>query len=322
MKQYILPLLLSMVSFSSGNTQTLYAISSSGDLIRLFDTQCISEEMIASTDMSSPPGTFDIAYEQGILYTINICGLSTINPLNGDVNWIDPSWPFNVCGLGGDENGNLYVSGNDVYRYNILNETIDSLGSLYPYATAGDLEYVNGNLYISATDPNEGNVLLKVGLNPFSYSVVGSLPTEFFGLSKSLNLDQQHLYATSNSIPLKLYIVDITDASTNLICSDISTEQLIWGLTSTRDKLSADENTIDNIRISQDMDNQTLSIQLMDNVRLHYGIYDELGKMIINSNLTDELTTINTSSFSSGIYHIRFTNSYGIQVHQIRIVCI
>lgn len=302
------------------SAQSLYGITSEKDLVRIFPSGCTSEVVLNGTDMNPEPGSlWDITYEQGVLYGTQSSGICTINPVDGHVAWVDMGTAFDANGLTGDHNGTLYLAGSDVARFNTSSEVFELLGSLYPYHTSGDLEYVDGSLYITAADSLGAGYLLKAETNPFSYTVVGSIPSDCYGLTSSMDLDSEHLYISSFTT---LYLLDINDASTAPVCSPVSEISGIYGLTYTRDHLSLEDLHPGDIQISQDMISETLSITTRDKKISEFTIYNELGQKIAGNKLTDELTIINTSNYSAGVYLIRFMNNKGVVVDQVKIVCL
>lgn len=300
--------------------QSLYGITSENDLVRIFPSGCTTEVVLNGTDMNQGPSyIWDIAYEQGMLYGTYSSGICTINPIDGQVAWVNMGTAFDANGLTGDQNGILYLAGSDVARFNTSSEVFELLGSLSPYHTSGDVEYMNGSLYITAHDSLGSGFLLKAEINPFSYTVIGSIPNNCYGLTHSMDLDSEHLYVSSFNT---LYLLDINNASTSEVCSSISDISGIYGLTFTRDHLSIEDFHFGEIQISQDMISETLSITSLDKKVSEFSIYNELGQKIAGNKLTDELTIISTSDYSAGVYLIRFMNNTGVVVDQLKIVCL
>jgi len=305
-----------------GRTQSLYAITNHRDLIRIYTNNCTTEVVLLGSEMEHWVSLTDIAYAEGVLYGISYETLYSIDPVTGQMDTLSSDF-FSSSGLAADAGGNLYAGYGGIQRFNVSTSQLETLGSLSPFEISGDLEYINGSLYAVANESTSGqSVLLKIELNPFSYALVGNLPLYSYGIAKSLDLDADHIYVASNGTPSDIYAVNINDASAVITCSDIQLFSDVWGLTSTQNKVSVEENYSENIRISQDPESQTLSILVSNNAQLHCAIYNELGQIVATNDLSDGQTTINTAYFSAGVYLVRVMNENNTAVHQIRIACL
>lgn len=294
------------------NAQSICGITANKDLIRISSNGCTFGLVLSGNNWDPNPGAFftDIAYEQGVLYGAGSSNICIIHPENGHLEWVNMGGGFDLNGLTGDQNGNLYLAGPDIGRFNISSGVLEPIGSLAPYHISGDVEYVNESLYISASDTNGNGFLLKAEINPFSYSVIGSIPNDSYGLTKSNELDAGHLYLSSYNT---LYSLDINNASMTMVCSSIPGIPGIYGLTLGPEDLGAAENGVERTKISQDPVAQTLSIRTFDKKIRECTIYNELGQEIVNVDLKDESVLIGTSAYPEGVYLIRFNDGYTLK---------
>lgn len=218
------------------HAQAIYGITDDKNLVKISTEGCAMEVILSPENMNPTPDALisDIAYEQGRLYIAHASGICTINPENGAIECIASITSDVINGLTGDQNGHLYLAGSQLSKYTISTGTVEVIGSLYPYYTSGDIEYVNGTLYITVHG-NGGNYLLRVQTNPFSFSILTSIPDSSYGLVKSPQ-NPEELYVTDLSV---MYSINLSNGFVLPVCEAIFG---IYGLTSAPENLVSSEN--------------------------------------------------------------------------------
>ncbi|MES2554708.1 MAG: gliding motility-associated C-terminal domain-containing protein [Bacteroidota bacterium] len=314
MKLPVLILFLGTFVFSQLiSAQSIYGITSNKDVVKISVDGCFSEVVLNGADLNPDPGLVtDIAYEQGVLYGALGSYICIIHPENGSVESINTLPLLDLSGLTGDQNGNLYLAGTDVARYIIATGILESIGSLYPYHTSGDVEYVNGSLYVTAVNGNGENSLLKVETDPFSFSVIGSIPADCYGLVKSNELDPEYLYITDYNI---LYSININNGFITAVCNSNSEVSGIYGLTSGPEDLtpidpSADISSFPNVFSPNGDQKNDLFTFNTGNKKGSITISNRWGNVVYYSNLpfSWDGKTSNGQECTEGVYYYIFNS--------------
>jgi|GEM_PF-4915023 len=307
-----------MIAVHAYSQSTIYALTSHNDIIRIDPSNCSYQIVIPGSQFSSPYfiDFTDIAYEQGELYLCTTSLLYKINPVSGQVDFINLGNGISgiVNGLTGDQNGNLYSSGQDLKRINVSNVLLEELGTLHHW-TQGDIEFINGKLYVAAQDADGNGALLEIQASPFIVSSVGPLPDRIYGMTKHHSLSNEQLFASKDS---SLLILDVTTGETVIHCSNIFDDITIYGMTLAPNNLHvSDISESDVFTVFQDFDKQQLFIESPANNQ--YCLYNSLGQEITCSFLSNPTTIIDMSPYSSGVFYVRIQQPNG-PVYQKKIV--
>lgn len=226
-------------------SQNLYAATAQDDLYRINLADC------SQTYICHLAGNYaDIAFEGGELYATHInasvpfyprlCRIDTLTGGQTFLGGVEDEEVFN--GLVGDGYGHLYAgsSGGDIFRYDIQTGVYTKLGMI-GYSCMGDLAFKNGFLYmLSRTNDDPAVILIRMTLDPFTDTIVGSMPfgdiASAFGLVTVPQSGTNLMYASVVDYDLhenSLYRIDETDASFTKVCNDVigGMEDYIYGLT-------------------------------------------------------------------------------------------
>lgn len=309
------------IHFTGITQNTPYALLSNQDIIRISPTNCTYETILNGSTFPFNISFTDIAFEQGILYgctgtSIYSIDLETgvITPLLNNDNVLDG----NLCGLAGDNNGNLYASGHGFHRINIASGEIEHVGIYTNYMTQGDIEYDHSDFYVSAIDYEENSSLLRVGIVPFVFSEIAPLPHNSYGITKG-GLASNEMYISTDS---SLYIINLSSNIGTMICPNLC-KNSIWGLTTGSDDFTnlKEETKANNINIFQDPTTQIITIKTSQkNAQLKGQLVNAMGQEILHLDLSKTETYIDMNPYPQGIYFVRFFNDGDI-VLQEKVIC-
>jgi hypothetical protein len=208
-------------------SQDIFASTSEGNIYLISSENCTDTLFCNGTPM------FDIAYYNGVLYGTEGSKIYTINTASGLSTMIYQTGQNSINAMTHDGNGYLYLADSCIYEYNISSGVFSQIGCL-DTTSEGDIAFLNDTLYMVEA----GHILLKINLNPFSYSIIGTLNFgsnyHIMGLTEISYTGSTILCASvfNNLNQNYLYKVDENNATTTLICSiacDIPTD-LIYGL--------------------------------------------------------------------------------------------
>lgn len=281
--------------------ESIYALTDDNSIIRVNPSNCSYETVIVGNQLNTNVSFTDIAFAQGDLYACGSSLLYKINVVSGEVDWINLGNGLDpiLNGLTADNNGNLYWSGLGLKRYNLFSGNIDDFGSLNFY-TQGDLEYLNDELYITANDSTSTGKLLKVHFNPFSVSVVGSIPQSIFGLARHPMLSSNELFFSKDSTLQKINTIT---AETTIMCPEIFNGIRIYGMTLGSSYLNTINNDISNL---VKVFNQEEKVTIVVDTSLLYGskfsLSNSLGQLISSSRIFNETTIVDLKDYSGLLF--------------------
>jgi hypothetical protein len=193
--------------------------------INFYDSKTGIKELVTTTDRLF----FDIASTtNGALYGVQFDGrVYSINMETGKTTFIaDIGTSINA--LTSDSVGNVYGAGRDGNLYKMTEDGQVSKLGFIGYA-AGDLAFLNNTLYMSSTvnqSISSTNQLVKIDLNTMKTSVVGSLPTDTWGLA--INENNSLLAFDADA---KIYDVDIATGKFTYTGTDINQSGVLYGAT-------------------------------------------------------------------------------------------
>jgi len=278
---------------------TVFALTSYNDIIRINPSNCTYDTVRVGNTLNEPFFT-DIAYEFGELYLINSDYLYKVDLVNHDIYRIDLGHPLDPSanGLTSDHNGNLYVSGLNLKKFNIFNGILQDLGTLN-FSTQGDLDFYNDRIYIAAQDSLGEGQLLEVELNPLTISVVSPIPTGVFGMTQYDSLNENEVLISKGT---QLSVLNVSTGTISPLCPDIFNNFGIYGMASGTGYLTTPTvQKVEPVNIFEH--DQNVNIQLESDIvgQTHYYLYNALGQLVLSSLITNDLTVIDLNEFSSGI---------------------
>jgi hypothetical protein len=276
---------------------SLYALLSNNDILRIDPLNCSSEMVISGSKIYTDIIFDDIACEQGELYAIGFGLLYKINPISGQVDFINLGNGFDGVGLTSNQNGSLYVAGSYLSRIDIINNQFLKIGNL-GYSTLGDLEIVNGKYYISARDSLGNSKLIKVTESPFTVSEICSIPSYCYGISSHNSLSNNEIYLSTDS---SLTIVDVNTGTKTVTCPNIFKNLNVYGLTKGPNNLKV-ENLEEEPIIIYNSNNILITCPLTSMAT--YCLRNCWGQIVEQSNINDLTTEIETSNYSKGLYFV------------------
>nr|WP_294860793.1 T9SS type A sorting domain-containing protein [uncultured Fluviicola sp.] len=299
----LLFLLANMHVFSQ---TSIYAITNDGSIIRIDPGNCSYETLLSAYQIGE--GFNDIAFANNELYVSNANFIRRIDFLSGTAvsTNLEGLSDGNITGLTGDENGNLYASGDYLTKAIPSTGSVSNLGSLGGYYTVGDLEIYNNVFYISVLDTGT-NKLIKVQTNPFLISEIGGLPPNPYGITKHQSLNPDEAYISTSA---DLRILNLNTGATSMVCPQLWPGTAIYGLTTGPDYLSTEEyENPYGIDVTQQEKNATIRIENPQLEQSSYCIQNALGQVLFSADITSENTSIDLNHYPIGVLFLTITKS-------------
>jgi hypothetical protein len=220
--------------------QTIYGCYSTGvnTFIRNLDIQkCTTEVIFEIPDLVSsdlaihPDGTFYLVGSSTLVNIDLVLGITKSIPL-----------PYNdISGLVSDIDGNLYLAGRNILKFNSLNNQFTNYGPLpADFYCAGDLTVNNGEYFIAAYSDN----LLKSAIIKLNFSDVSSSEVLFTDDNKYFIYSLASIYESCGDVTTygwgndtNLYEINFITGDVQLVCNN---EFYDFGGTSPSEFLASD----------------------------------------------------------------------------------
>jgi hypothetical protein len=283
---------------------SLYALLSNNDILRIDPLNCNTELVISGNKINTDVKFQDIACEQGELYAIGSSLLYKINPISGQVDFINLGNGFDCNGLTSNQSGFLYAAGAYLSRIDITNNQLLKIGDL-GYSSLGDLEIVDGKFYISAQDSFGNPKLIKVTESPFTVSEICSIPSYCYGISSHNSLSNNEIYLSTDS---SLIIVDVSIGTKTVSCPNIFKNLDVYGLTKGPNNLKVENLKDVEPIITYNSSSNTILISCPLTSMATYCLRNCWGQIVEQSNINDLTTEIETSNYSKGLYFVTVNN--------------
>lgn len=315
MKKLICSIALLVCSYSMSQQQ-LFATIAGGDLYS-FNLENCSRTFIGSTGI----GFGDIAFTpDGRLWGIEGGELFEIDPLTATVTLIGSTGIGAVSLVGLNDTVLMAEFEMKLYAINTITANssyIDTIG----YQATGDLTWYDEDLYMT-TEPH----VIKMTLNNtytdiLSVTAIGSdVPICEGAFTASFDGDYNSIVGFNGENLIKICQID---GSHSMLCPNLNfggtpgaasirlatqIPQPVNCSTAKIDGLVSDNSFL----LFPNPVKHDLNIQLKENNKFNFVIYNTVGQVIKTGRLEENLSTINVSDLTNGMYIIEFSNTVGL----------
>jgi hypothetical protein len=250
--------------------------------------------------------TQDLASSGNTLY-----GYSQSNTELYSIDTVHGTVSFVICSVAGmsnsltcDQQGNFYLA-NDHYLVEIpaSDRWPENIGQFFTYTPAGDLSFLNNHLYLAAKDYYE-SYLLRIDLNPFTATLIGPMNIGshwIYGLVTAMYKNKLSLLGTSDEN--KLYVIDEVTGNATLICNIPVSEMILGAAPKETGTFVPNDPEGMILKIYPTFITDKLTIETENKPKeIFLSILNLNGQEIIKQQILDQITTLDLSALSSGMY--------------------